>query len=241
MADMEAYPAYLLRQVIEHLGDRVWEIGVGNGQSIRNLLRTGRHVLGTDIDVECLRNVVSSVRNDRPEQSAHLQTACVDLENPETIQAQRDFRANSILCMNVLEHIASEVAALEALRCTVSSPATLALIVRAHPRLFGRMDREAGHHRRYTRRSLASVLHASGWEILKCRYINALGGVGWWLHNRLRRNAGLHDPHVNSQMRMADRWLPRVARCTDPITGLAFGLSVVAIARVRDRPESGSC
>ena len=55
--------------------------------------------------------------------------------------------------------------------------------------------------------------------------------LGWWYHNRWRKTAGLADESVNRQMRGIDRWLPRIARLTDPIFGRLAGLSVLAIAR----------
>ena len=107
----------------------------------------------------------------------------------------------------------------------------LGLIVPAHPRLYGRMDQEAGHYRRYTRAALRRVVQSAGWTVESCRYINALGAAGWWYHNRMRRAAGLNDAQVNRDMRRADRWLAAVARGADPLLGSWFGLSVAAIAR----------
>jgi hypothetical protein len=70
--------------------------------------------------------------------------------------------------------------------------------------------------------------------------VNLLGALGWWFHNRLRRDAGLQDAAVNQQMRAADRWLPRIARLTDPIFARFAGLSVLAIAQSPDPAHAGS-
>jgi hypothetical protein len=178
-----------------------------------------------------------NVKQSMPTFASNLSTAWIDLQSQESILAHRDFRADSVICFNVLEHISDDRAALSALRQAVGDTTSLGLIVPAHPSLYGRMDREAGHYRRYTRASLASTLTDAGWLVIECRYINALGAMGWWFHNRLRQNAGLTDAHVNAQMRGADRWLPRIAKGTDWLTARLFGLSVVAIAR----PKSEGC
>jgi hypothetical protein len=123
---------------------------------------------------------------------------------------------------------------LQGLREIVVPGGQLGLIVPAHPSLLGRMDREAGHYRRYTRRTLADTLAQSGWHTVSLKYINLLGAVGWWFHNRVRRDAGLADPAANDQMRRADRLLPPVAALTDPLLHRWAGLSLVAIAR---RPQ----
>ncbi len=242
MRDMQCYPRYLLDHVLPYLGNRVWEIGVGSGQYTRHLLTLGKQVLGTDIDPKCLQDLKGLLEVDPPSSLNCLRTAVVDLTDRDSIIAQADFCADSILCFNVLEHIEDHRSALEWIRQSVDRSAVLALIVPAHPMLYGQMDREAGHFRRYTRASATEVLLSSGWQVERCQYINWVGAVGWWYHNRVRSSAGLKDAKVNQQMKSIDRWLPRFARFTDPLLQLVGGLSVLVIARnaKHDGEVSGS-
>src|SRR5581483_4406196 len=142
MGDMRAYPRYLYDKVARSLGTRVWEIGIGHGVYTRWLLADGKWVLGTDIDEQCVEKARRDYQNE-----PRFTAACVDLTDPATILSQRAFQADSILCFNVLEHIEDDIAALTWLRQAVEPDARLGLIVPAHPALFGRMDREAGHFR----------------------------------------------------------------------------------------------
>lgn len=226
MRDMGAYRRYLFRLVEPALGDRVWEIGVGHGGYTALLRESGRSVLATDIDDECLQEAGARFSND-----AAVDTAHIDLTDHESIARQAGWRADSIICLNVLEHIEYDVAALDWLREAAAPRATLGIVVPAHPRLYGRMDREAGHFRRYTRRTLRTALTQAGWRVERLRYVNLVGAMGWWYHNRVRKDAGLQDVRVNRQMLRADAWLPRLARFTDPLFGRCGGLSVLAIAR----------
>ncbi len=231
MRDMECYPRYLLGHVLPYLGNRVWEIGVGSGQYTRHLLALGKQVLGTDIDPKCLLGLRETLQDDSTSSLTSLHTAVVDLTDRDSIFAQADFCADSVVCFNVLEHIEDHRSALEWIRQSVERSAVLALIVPAHPMLYGQMDREAGHFRRYTRASAMQVLLSSGWQVERCQYINWIGGVGWWYHNRVRSSAGLKDAKVNQQVKSIDRWLPRFARFTDPLLKFVGGLSVLVIAR----------
>jgi SAM-dependent methyltransferase len=226
MAEMQAYPRYLYDRVAPHLGSRVWEIGVGYGTYTQWLHDAGKAVLATDIDPDCLQRC-----GERFAGSTRVVTAHVDLTNETTLLPLRPFGADSILCFNVLEHIPDDTQALTWMRETVAPGALLGLIVPAHPALFGRMDSEAGHFRRYTRKTLGAVLLRSGWIVERLRYLNLTGALGWWYHNRWRKSAGLADESVNRQMRGVDRWLPRLARITDPLCGRLAGLSVLALAR----------
>jgi SAM-dependent methyltransferase len=226
MAGMQAYPQYLYDKVAPSLGSRVWEIGVGHGTYTQWLYDAGKAVLATDIDPDCLGRCAKRFAGD-----SRVVTARVDLTDVSTLLPLREFRADSILCFNVLEHIEDDMRALAGMRETAAPSAALGLIVPAHPALYGRMDAEAGHFRRYTRRSLRDTLERSGWQVQTLRYINLTGALGWWYHNRWRKSAGLADESVNRQMRGVDRWLPRLARLTDPVCGRLAGLSVLAIAR----------
>ena len=223
MADMLNYQAYLFSKIGPWIGTRILEVGVGNGTHTRWLLQRG-DVLATDVDPQCLESLKSCADQGR------LQTTLIDLNRPESIAACQEFRPDTIVCCNVLEHIEGDHAALTGLREITSPQGRVALIVPAHPTLFGRMDEEAGHFRRYTRRRLIETLTDSGWKVERAEYVNALGAVGWWFHNRLRQHTGLADVRVNAQMRSADRWLPKIAKVTDPFCGKLFGLSVLGIA-----------
>jgi 2-polyprenyl-3-methyl-5-hydroxy-6-metoxy-1,4-benzoquinol methylase len=224
MADMLNYQAYLFSKIRPWIGTRILEIGVGNGTHTQFLLQCG-DVLAADIDPACLKHVEENCAYE-----ARLQTTLIDLNKRESIAACGHFRPDTIVCCNVLEHIESDQDALNGLREITSPQGRIALIVPAHPSLFGRMDKEAGHCRRYSRRRLIQTLTKSGWKVERVQYVNALGAVGWWFHNRVRQQAGLSDARVNRQMRSADRWLPRIARLTDPLFGKLFGLSVLGIA-----------
>lgn len=232
MRDMGAYCRYLFRLVEPALGKRVWEIGVGHGGYTALLRQSGRSVLATDIDENCLNEARARFSDD-----PGVETARVDLTDHEAIERQSAWRADSIMCLNVLEHIDDDAAALCWLREAVVPEAGLGLVVPAHPRLYGRMDHEAGHFRRYTRRTLRAALEKAGWSVERLRYVNLVGAVGWWYHNRVRKDAGLDDARVNRQMLRADRWLPRMARVTDLLLCRCAGLSVLAIARAGKSPS----
>jgi 2-polyprenyl-3-methyl-5-hydroxy-6-metoxy-1,4-benzoquinol methylase len=226
MAEMRAYPAYLFRKIERFLGNGVLEIGVGHGTYTEMLLARGCHVRATDIDPDC----VAEARR-RFAANPRFSAGSIDLTHPESVRAHADFEADSLLCLNVLEHIEDHQSALIALReCSIAG-ARLAVIVPAHQSLYGKMDAEAGHYRRYSRKQLRQVMEASGWRVERCRYLNFVGMLGWFYHNRMRKDAGLGDESVNHQMRWMDAWLPRFAKLTDPLLGRLCGLSVLAIGQ----------
>lgn len=72
-----------------------------------------------------------------------------------------------VAMLDVIEHIADDVAALTSVRTSMPPSSVLVVTVPAHPWLFSVWDTALGHHRRYTRRSLRAVLHAAGFDVVE--------------------------------------------------------------------------
>ena len=54
------------------------------------------------------------------------------------------------------------------------------LFVPARPEIYGRMDDEMGHYRRYTRSELSAKAHKAGFKIKQIYYANLPGYFLWW-------------------------------------------------------------
>jgi SAM-dependent methyltransferase len=129
------------------------------------------------------------------------------------------------LCQNVLEHIAEHEAAIAAIRDALKPGGRLGILVPAHPRLFGRLDRGYGHERRYTRDGLTAVLRGAGLEIEEIHSFNALGIPGWWVKNHVGK-PGVSPGSLRVYERLLRGWRP-VEQKLRP----GFGLSLVAVAK----------
>lgn len=230
MEDMESYPKYLYGLLAPRLTScrRIWEIGVGHGQYTRLLLEDRFEVVATDISTECLQRL-----EERLAGRSGWVTIPIDLTHPESLLPVAAKGVDGVICLNVLEHLSDDVAALASIGQTVAPGGILGIVVPAFPSLYGPMDAQAGHFRRYTTESLRKALERAGWKVERIDYRNAIPALGWWYHNRVRQGTALEDPTVQSQMRWLDRWIPRMAAWTDPILKRYFGLSVVAIAQTK--------
>lgn len=102
----------------------------------------------------------------------------------------------------------------------------LLLLVPALSCLYGTIDRNLGHFRRYEKSRLATLLKRSGFFVETLRYSNALGTVGWYVNGRLLRRRELS----NWQVILFDRFVPlleAVERRVRP----GIGMSLLAVAR----------
>jgi SAM-dependent methyltransferase len=134
-------------------------------------------------------------------------------------------RFDSIICFNVLEHVADDVSALARFRTVLRPGGCLLLLVPAHPSLASPFDYAVGHTRRYTKRQLAAALARARLSAEVNRYVNPAGAAGWFLSMRL----GRRDTIPGAQLRLFDRLVP-VLRPLDRLR-LPFGQSLWSVAR----------
>jgi SAM-dependent methyltransferase len=198
------------------------EIGAGIGTFSALLLESGADPL---VLIEPEPSCVS-VLEQRFAGDDRVEIAAEELPNAPVLASQRgSFRY--ALCQNVLEHIDDDVGALAAVVSALAPGGELAVLVPAHPWLFGRLDRRFGHHRRYTRARLRGLIAAAGAELVSLRSFNLLGVPGWLVAGR----TGLFDVDERS-LRVYEglvRWWRPVEDAIRP----PVGLSLVARATKR--------
>ena len=137
-----------------------------------------------------------------------------------------------VVCQNVLEHIADDGAAVEAMAAALAPGGRMTLLVPAHPRLYGRLDRRYGHFRRYDTERVTSLVAGAGLDLLELRSFNALGVPGWWVKNR-GGEPGLDERSLRVYEALLRFWRPVEERLRPRI-----GLSLVAQAAPRS-PSAG--
>jgi len=222
------YHRYLYRKLRPFLGSRVWEIGCGCGQYTQMLLDDGRFVVASDVDRGLLAELPTNVRagHDR------LAVRWIDLSAAEHVSLPQDCSIDTLLSLNVLEHIPDDVGALRYLYAAVPRKARAVFLTPAFQALYGFMDQDAGHIRRYTRPSLRAAFATAGWRVRCSFYLNAVGGLGWWVRSRLLRpqGASLNSPEVNADITFFDRYCVPVTSLLDLALHPFFGQSVVVVA-----------
>ena len=161
------------------VGRRVLEIGSGIGNLSAFLVDCERLVL-TDTREEYLDHL-------RTRFAKHPNVSVAPLYLPTELGALAGQRFDTIICLNVLEHVDDDIASLQAIRRMLAPGGRLILLVPALPVLYGTIDKALGHHRRYKRARLASLLEATGFTMAHIEYFNLAGVPGWWFAGRVLR------------------------------------------------------
>lgn len=179
LARAPRFNRWLFDRIAPWIGSRVLEIGAGIGNLSVFLVDRERVVL-TDTRADYLdrlrerfadRTNMSVARLYLPELDGELATA----------------RFDTIVCLNVLEHVEDDLGGLRVMRTLLAPGGRLVLLVPALPALFGALDEALGHHRRYTPRELRDKFAATGLATTHVEYFNLAAIPGWWLTGRVLR------------------------------------------------------
>jgi glycosyltransferase involved in cell wall biosynthesis len=188
-----------------YLGERVLEIGAGIGNLTSNLVPR-RSYWASDINPHYLDRL-KKLQQSRP----YLQVQYTDASAGETYP---DEQFDSVICLNVVEHLEDDVKALRNIRRSLEKNGRAIILVPNGPGLYGSLDHVLGHYRRYTRRQLQDVCRQAGFRVEKVLKFNRIGAPGWWLNGRVlkKKTFGFWQIKVLNTMlplvRPIDRYLP---------------------------------
>lgn len=208
---------WMFDRIAPWIGDAVVEIGSGIG-NLSQFLVDRQRVLLTDTE---------------PAYRAHLERRFGDLAHvriraltlPDLPPDLRGGVFDTVVCLNVLEHIEHDLAALIAMRDLVRRGGAVVLLVPAVPALYGQLDRALGHYRRYTPRGLRDVFGNAQLDVRHLEYFNLAGVPGWWLVGRVLKRSLLPQ----GSLRLYDALVPLFK--LERFVPWRLGQSLIAIGR----------
>jgi SAM-dependent methyltransferase len=139
---------------------RILDAGCGSG---RNMLELARSGTVTGIELSAMSACLARAR-----EAGRVIEGSV-LEMPLD-----DESFDLAVCLDVIEHLQDDLAALRELRRVVAPGGWLLVTVPAYQWLWSGHDVINHHRRRYTRRSLLAVAERAGWECRRTTYFNSL-------------------------------------------------------------------
>jgi len=216
---MERNYRWVFEVIAPFLGRSLLEVGSGVGVMSQYLVARGSPVILSDhhpVYVEHLRVRFGGHAN------VSLQILDLDVQPYDVGRA-----IDTVVCLNVLEHMADDRRVLRGLAELLPAGGRLALQVPQYPALFGSLDASYGHFRRYGRRGLEHCLTGAGFSVVEMRNFNPLAIPGWIVSGKLLRSRRL-DPRLT---RLFNAIVP-IARRLDFLSRFA-GLALIAFAERR--------
>jgi len=219
LAELDRYNHWIYEQIAAAMGRRILEVGSGTGNITQFLCANGGEVMATDV-VPSYRNELQRLFGARP----NVQVAKFDLDR----EAPAEFVAqpfDTVVCLNVLEHIEDDLFALAQMHRALAPGGKLALLVPSHQILYGEFDRAVGHYRRYEKRELAGKLKQAGFIVCEMKFFSLLATLPWLVNGRILKR----DYLPTGQANLANKLVPLLK--LEKLIGPPCGLSLIAIAQ----------
>ncbi|MFF5212928.1 class I SAM-dependent methyltransferase [Streptosporangium sp. NPDC000396] len=213
------YRQYEFDMVAPHVGRSMLEIGSGLGHFAEQFLPRLDRLVVSDFDPYCVEQ---------------LNTRFADRDDIDVLQfgLPTDIpigeKVDTVVMMNVLEHIEEDVEALRSLAKVTLPGGRIIIWVPGYMQLYGDFDRKVGHVTRYTPATLRSTVSKAGLDIDVLKPINFLGGIAWWAAVR-RGGVGYPDPRL---VKIYDRTVVPTTRFIERFIRPPFGQTVFCVARV---------
>jgi glycosyltransferase involved in cell wall biosynthesis len=216
---------WMYESVKPWLGKRVAELGVGRGNLSKHI-RQHEHVLLTDYRIDYLTELQG-----RWAMQKNLQIGKLDMTQSADFEQLRAFAPESVVFLNVLEHIEDDRAVLRNLFAVSPPGCRIVVLVPYNMRLYSEFDKALGHYRRYAKGELEEKIREAGFEVEKQFFFNKIGVWAWYVANTLGGQKSLKP----WQLRLYG-WLTPLFRVCDKILPMS-GLSNVVVGR---KPLSSS-
>jgi SAM-dependent methyltransferase len=202
------------------VGGRVLEVGAGIGANIPYLY--GEKVeewTSLEPDPDLARRIAEAVERGTLPARCRVKVGTLRDLDPAS-------HYDTILYLDVLEHIADDAAELAAAANHLAPGGHLVVLGPAHQFLFSAFDEAIGHYRRYTSRSLAALTPIGCTLQHRCM----LDAAGFFasLANAALLRASAPSPR---QIRLWDGVLVPISRVLDRVTAHRFGKTVVVVWR----------
>ncbi len=204
------------------MGDKVLEVGAGIGNLSSFLMPRERYIASDfdDIHLAVLENLA-------------LKRIGMEVIRLNATQ-KRDFSTftneiDTIVCLNVLEHIAEAEAVLNNFFEALAPGGRLVLLVPQGQWLYADLDKALEHVKRYSADGLRGDLTAAGFEVEKVLQFNRIGVFGWFVNGKLLGRTLIPKFQLKAYDSLV--WLWRLVDRLIPW----HGLSVIAVAKKPER------
>lgn len=207
------YNPWLLSFFADHLGKEILDVGGGIG-NFTGLLKNYGKVTAIDIQKYYYGR----------EGSSDINFGFGDIEKGEYFFKNKSF--NSIVCLNVLEHINNDNRALLNIYRLLKKGGSAIILVPAGKLLYSKYDKLLGHFRRYNDWELKKKAKKAGFEVSEVRYLNWWGAIGWFVFLKILRKSEFPEKEVGifDILGKYFLWIEKYLK-------IPFGLSVLIILK----------
>jgi len=222
MSIAKNYNYWILDCFHPHISDNVIEVGAGQGTMSLLIAKQCENLVAIEPDKNNCQIICDKVKDFK-----HVKVFHGFLSNlPKEEEA-----ADNIIYINVLEHIEDEVAELTIAKQLLSANnGHLLIFVPALQTLYGAIDHQVGHYRRYSKKYLVDLLENKlDMKIIKIKYFDIVGVIPWYILSCVLKLTGQNPTTV----KIYDKLIVPIMSKLEKYLPLPVGKNIYAIATLK--------
>lgn len=226
LAVMNNYYSWILEEFRPFIGKRVLEVGAGVGTFTK--VYSGTKGIEKVYLLEPSQELFPQLKGTF-EKDPRIECVCLKAEDL-SVKMVKDMDVDTIIMVNVLEHIADDNGLLKRFAEGMSNRngGRILLFCPAFQLLFSHIDATAGHYRRYTKKSLKQKMESSGLNLAHLHYFNFIGFFSWLLFAKFLAA----DDFNKNGLKLYNSLIPYMQRIENIIIP-PLGQSVIAVGEIK--------
>lgn len=208
---------YWISKIRSHIKGKVLEVGAGMGSNTSYILNSNKDIAtycGIEPDTKLFSTAIEKYNDPR-----------ISFENVTADKHKKSEEYDTLLYIDVLEHIENDAEELYNAYRLLKNNGTLIILVPAHNFLYSNFDKEIGHFRRYNKKSLTTLINPIQFNIHELYYLDSIGMMMSFLNRSIMKQS---NPSKN-QILFWDTCIIPISRCVDKITSYQLGKSLIAV------------
>jgi 2-polyprenyl-3-methyl-5-hydroxy-6-metoxy-1,4-benzoquinol methylase len=223
MARTKNYNNWIFNQYKKFLGNTIMDVGCGHGTFV-DFIKERKKILLTEVSPEAVARLRRKYKKNK-----NISILKLDLSKDGSASKMKKRKADTIVCLNVLEHVREDSALIKNARKVIRPKGKLVLYVPAKKFLFGTLDINLGHFRRYEKRGLETMLAKNGFKVIMSKYVNLIGVLSWFLYSRILKRKKVKAERIL----FYDRWFVPFLSIAEKIIPIPIGQSLLIIAEAK--------
>lgn len=211
---------WMYKTIARYCRGQILEIGSGIGNISKYFLEDGATISLSDFDEEYMPGLKDQFKSKENLNGIFH----IDFSDNNIEKAHPDLlgKFDTIFALNVVEHISDHNLAVKNAHKLLKENGKIVILVPAFQRLFNQFDEQLDHQRRYTARTLKTLIETNGFKVKHSRYFNFIGMLGWLISGNILRKKMI----PGGQMKIYDALVP-LWKIIDFFTCRFVGISII--------------
>ena len=212
------WKSYWSSRILPYFGNTVLEVGAGLGANTRLLCKKSfRRWVCLEPDTHLSKVITENIKY-------HQCHSLCEVINGTILNLSSDDIFDTILYLDVLEHIKDDKEEIHQAYNHLSSNGKIVIIAPSHPFLFSVFDKAIGHYRRYNARMIRELTPPDT-RLLRLEYLDSLGMLLSYT-NRAILNQKIPN---HNEIQIWDSIIVPCSRIFDKLSCFRLGKSILAV------------